>query len=198
MNILIISGSPTLKSRSSALLDYAQQWLSEYDLEINRVNVNEFDANVLVKAEYQHSQAKNFVQRVKQSDGVIIASPVYQSSYSGVLKSVIDLLPQGSFANKTVLPIMSGGSECHQLALDYAFKPLLAALKAEEIISGIYISDNQSQYSESTRQYIFSNEIIERINNNLQAFYQSLDKNKTQNEDFILQAKLHSVIELRG
>lgn len=198
MNILIISGSPTLKSRSSALLDYAQQWLSEYDLVSHRVSVNEFDANVLLKAEFQHFQVQDFIDKVNKADGIVIASPVYQSSYSGVLKSVIDLLPQGAFANKTVLPIMSGGSECHQLALDYAFKPLLATLKAEEIMSGIYISDKQSQYSERTHQYIFSDEIIERINNNLQVFYQSLNKNRVKVESFILQDKSHSVIGLRG
>ncbi|MGM0935505.1 MAG: NADPH-dependent FMN reductase [Pseudomonadota bacterium] len=198
MKIMIISGSPTLRSRSSALLDYAQQWLSQYDWEIYRVSVSEFDANVLVKAKYQHSQIQAFIQRVKQADGIIIASPVYQSSYSGVLKSVIDLLPQGAFANKTVLPIMSGGSECHRLALDYALKPLLVTLKTEEIISGIYISDNQSHYSEINKKYIFSNEIIERINNNLHAFYQSMYKNKIQVENFTIKAKPHSIIELRG
>lgn len=198
MKILIISGSPTLRSRSSALLDYAQQWLSQYDWEIYRVSVSEFDANVLVKAKYQHSQIQAFIQRVKQADGIIIASPVYQSSYSGVLKSVIDLLPQGAFANKTVLPIMSGGSECHRLSLDYALKPLLVTLKTEEIISGIYISDNQSHYSEINKKYIFSNEIIERINNNLHAFYQSMYKNKIQVENFTIKAKPHSIIELRG
>ncbi|MEY0727030.1 NADPH-dependent FMN reductase [Providencia rettgeri] len=170
MNILIISGSPNSKSLSSALLDYIQQWLGEYNVLIERVSVNEFDSSVLLKAEYQHSQIELFIKKVNRADGVIIASPVYQSSYSGVLKSLIDLLPQGSFANKRVLPIMSGGSECHQLALDYAFKPLLMALKAEEIMIGIYISNKHSKYSEQSQKYIFNDDIIGRVNNTLRFF----------------------------
>lgn len=108
MNVLIISGSPALKSRSSALLDYAQQWLSQFNLIIQRISVNEFDASVLLQGKYQHAQIQKFIQQVKEADGIIIASPVYQSSYSGVLKAVIDLLPQRSLLHKTVLPIMTG------------------------------------------------------------------------------------------
>lgn len=62
----------------------------------------------------------------------------------------------------------------------------------------VYISDNQSHYSEINKKYIFSNEVIERINNNLHNFYQSLYKNKIQVENFTIKAKPHSIIELRG
>lgn len=195
MNVLIISGSPALKSRSSALLDYAQQWLSQFNLIIQRISVNEFDASVLLQGKYQHAQIQKFIQQVKEADGIIIASQVYQSSYSGVLKAVIDLLPQRSLLHKTVLPIMTGGSEHHQLALDYAFKPLLTALKAQEIISGIYTSDQHFQYSENTHQYLIFQEIIERLNSNLQAFYHTLNKNYFQHINY--QTQLPLINEMR-
>lgn len=197
MNILIISGSPMTKSRSSTLLDYTQRWFNEYSAVTQRVSVCDFDANVLLNVEYKHSQIQNFIQKIKEADGIIIASPVYQSSYAGILKAVLDLLPQRSFISKPVLPIMTGGADSHQLALDYAFKPLLATLKAEEIMSGIYASDNDFKYSKETNEYIISDEIVVRLNNNLQIFYQSINRNKKHYPNLVFHVNSQSIMELR-
>lgn len=197
MNILIISGSPMTKSRSSTLLDYTQRWFKEYNAVTERVSVRDFDANVLLNLEYKHSQIQDFIQKIKGADGIIIASPVYQSSYAGILKAVLDLLPQRSFISKPVLPIMTGGADNHQLALDYAFKPLLATLKAEEIMGGVYASDNDFKHSKDTNEYIISDKIIERLNNNLQIFYQSINRNKKHYPNLVFHVNPQSIVELR-
>jgi FMN reductase len=80
-----------------------------------------------------------------QAEGVIIATPVYKAAYSGVLKTFLDLLPQDALQGKTILPIATGGSSAHLLALDYALKPVLCALGATHILRGVYVTDSQIQ-----------------------------------------------------
>jgi FMN reductase len=78
-----------------------------------------------------------------------VATPIYKAAYTGLLKAFLDLLPQGAFANKVVLPIATGGTIAHLLAIDYALKPVLSELKARHILGGIYVIDKQLQFQAS-------------------------------------------------
>ncbi|GAA2254092.1 hypothetical protein GCM10010430_42290 [Kitasatospora cystarginea] len=49
-------------------------------------------------------------------------------AYSGLLKTLLDVLPQYALAGKTVLPLATGGSTAHVLAVDYALRPVLASM----------------------------------------------------------------------
>lgn len=55
----------------------------------------------------------------------------------------MDLLPQTALKGKTVLPLATGGSPHHMLALDYALRPVLQSLGAKHILPGIYATDSQ-------------------------------------------------------
>ena len=74
---------------------------------------------------------------------LVVATPVYKAAYSGVLKVFLDLLPQTALKGKTVLPLATGGSPHHMLALDYALRPVLQSLGAKSILPGIYATDAQ-------------------------------------------------------
>jgi FMN reductase len=60
-----------------------------------------------------------------------------------VLKVFLDLLPQTALKEKHVLPLATGGSPNHMLALDYALRPVLQSLGAAHILPGIYVTDSQ-------------------------------------------------------
>jgi FMN reductase len=51
-----------------------------------------------------------------------------------------------------VLPMATGGSIAHMLAVDYALKPVLSALKAQEMLQGIFADDSQIAYGEGSAQ----------------------------------------------
>ena len=74
---------------------------------------------------------------------IVVATPVYKAAYSGVLKVFLDLLPQTALKDKTVLPLATGGSPNHMLALDYALRPVLQSLSARHILPGVYATDSQ-------------------------------------------------------
>ena len=100
-------------------------------------------AHALLLGEASHPSVQHAVEQVRRADAIVIATPVYKAAYSGVLKVFLDLLPQSALKGKTVLPLATGGSPHHMLALDYALRPVLQSLAARHILPGVYATDGQ-------------------------------------------------------
>lgn len=145
MSILLIAGSPTQTSRSAALLDNVGGKLSQHRLPVDRLAVRELDAQALLHADFQHPDVIDAALRVQNAQVLVIATPVYKAAYAGALKVWLDLLPQTALKGKTVLPLATGGSPHHMLAMDYALRPVLQSLGAKHILPGIYAIDSQIQ-----------------------------------------------------
>lgn len=143
--VLTIAGSPSTSSKSAFLLRYAAEVLQQNSIKVNHLAVRELPAEDLVFARLDSPILKESFSLVEQAQGIVVATPIYKAAYSGVLKSYLDLVPQNAFAGKVILPIATGGSPAHFLALDYALKPVLAALGATHILSGVYLQDSQFQ-----------------------------------------------------
>lgn len=59
------------------------------------------------------------------------------------MKSLLDLLPQYALAGKVVLPLATGGTTAHVLAIDYALRPVLTAMGAAQITPGWFTLDRE-------------------------------------------------------
>ena len=59
----------------------------------------------------------------------------------------MDLLSQDGLAGKLVLPLATGGSQSHMLALDYALRPVLQVLAAHHILPSMYATDAQVRWT---------------------------------------------------
>lgn len=97
----------------------------------------------LLLADFGNPSVIRAAAQVADADIVVVATPVYKAAYSGVLKVFLDLLPQTALKDKVVLPLATGGSPHHMLALDYALRPVLQSLGAKHILPGIYATDAQ-------------------------------------------------------
>lgn len=67
---------------------------------------------------------------ITEADGLIVSTPVYAASYSGLFKMLIDVLPNDSLRETPVLLGATGGTARHSLAIDHALRPLFAYLGA--------------------------------------------------------------------
>lgn len=143
MSVLLIAASPTQPSRSAALLDAAGQRLQARGAQVERLQVRDLDASALLLANTKHPSIADAVAKVASAQVIVVATPVYKAAYSGLLKVFLDLLAQSALQGKTVLPLATGGSPHHMLALDYALRPVLQSLAARHILPGIYASDAQ-------------------------------------------------------
>ena len=143
MNILGIQGSPSAVSRSASLLALAQARLQAVASASKLISVRELPAQALLHAQFDHPAIRRSIADVTEAQVLLIATPIYKAAYSGVLKAWLDLLPQDALRGKTVLPLATGGSVAHLLALDYALKPVLSALGARDILDPVFASDAQ-------------------------------------------------------
>ena len=141
--VLTISGSPSAASRTAGVAQHIAAQLARHDLEVDQVQVRDLPAEDLLWARSDSPAIQRALAQVARARAVVVASPVYKASYSGILKAFLDLLPSAGLAGKVALPILTGGTTAHQLALDYALRPLLSTLGAQHVVGGLFILDSQ-------------------------------------------------------
>jgi FMN reductase len=78
------------------------------------------------------------VRRVTTADAVIAVSPIYTGSYSGLFKSFVDVLEDGTLEGKPVLIAATAGTARHSLVLEFAMRPLFAYLKADVVPTAVF------------------------------------------------------------
>ncbi|MFD9097313.1 FMN reductase [Streptomyces collinus] len=77
-------------------------------------------------------------EAVAGADGLIVVTPVFSASYSGLFKSFFDVLDKDALAGKPVLIAATGGSARHSLVLEHALRPLFAYLRAVVVPTAVY------------------------------------------------------------
>jgi FMN reductase len=70
------------------------------------------------------------MERVAAADGLIVVSPIFNASYSGLFKMFFDALDPDALRGKPVLIAATAGTARHSLALEHAMRPLFVYLKA--------------------------------------------------------------------
>ncbi|MFD5158639.1 NADPH-dependent FMN reductase [Streptomyces hawaiiensis] len=139
--VLSVSGSPSASSRTSRLLRHLDKRLAAQGHDVIPLDVRTIPAEALLGADFRHPAIVEATEFFARADGVVVGTPVYKASYSGVLKALLDLLPQYALAGKTVLPLATGGSVAHVLAIDYALRPVLNSMGAAHIVQGWFTLD---------------------------------------------------------
>lgn len=133
-----ISGSPSATSRSALLADTLLERLPD-GCERTHLHLSTLDPAALMTADWRDPGIAAAVEAVSQAHGVILVTPVYKAAYSGVLKCFLDLLDQFAFAGKAVLPLATGGSLAHALAIDYGLRPVLQSMGARHVVQGVMV-----------------------------------------------------------
>jgi FMN reductase len=162
MHIVTLSGSPSSPSRSAALLRFVERRLAGGTHTFEHIAVRELPPQALLLADAQAPELRAAIAEVLRADLLIVATPIYKAAYSGLLKTFLDLLPPDALRGKTLWPLATGGSPAHLLALEYALKPVLAALGARDMLDAVYVLDREWR-THDTLGPIPLPEVIERI-----------------------------------
>ena len=167
MHITSISGSPSERSRSAWLTQFALTRLEGIATSSEHIAVRELPAAALLAADAQEPAIAQAVDAIGAAALVIVGTPIYKAAYSGLLKVFLDLLPPEALRGKTVLPLATGGSAAHLLALDYSLRPVLSALGARHVLDGVFATDAQLQRHEAGG-YVPEPELLARLDRALQ------------------------------
>ena len=142
-SIVVFSGSPSLVSKTAILGDFAVAALRERGLVATHVKVRELPGEALLAGDTDHPAIAREIRHLADAEGAVFVTPIYKASFSGLTKLLIDLLPQFALRGKVAMPLATGGSLAHVLALDYGLRPVLQSLGARHIVQSFFVLQSE-------------------------------------------------------
>jgi FMN reductase len=138
VRIVAVTGNPRPGSRTHSLARTLAAGLAGVlpQAATAEVDLAVLGPRVLDQADAEASAA---VKEVLEADVLVVASPTYKATYSGLLKAFLDRFATGSLAGKSAVPLLLGGAPSHQLAVDVHFLPLLLELGARVPARGLFV-----------------------------------------------------------
>jgi FMN reductase len=141
--IVGFAGSLSQPSRTRALVSRAVH---------ETANMTEFDRHVFDLQDLGPSlgqarqiadlapEARALVDQLVNADALVLGSPVYKGSYTGLFKHLFDLIEPDALRGVPVLLVATGGGDRHTLVIEHQFRPLFGFFEAATIPTGIYAS----------------------------------------------------------
>jgi FMN reductase len=143
-SVVALSGSLHAPSKSTALLGAITTAIAERaDVDVHLIEISELAAGLgpALRRGQLPAPVEAELQRIESADLLVVASPVYRASYTGLFKHLFDLVGQGALKDTPVLVAASGGSERHALVIEHQLKPLFAFFEAAVLPLGVYAKD---------------------------------------------------------
>ncbi|PVX33796.1 FMN reductase [Janthinobacterium sp. 78] len=144
LRLVAVSGGLQRPSKAAALAEHLMDLIAEEVLcEQRLVELGQL-APQLAGATWR-SHLPETVERelaaVEQADILVVTTPVFRGSYTGLFKHFFDFIDQDALIDKPVLLAATGGSERHALMIDHQLRPLFSFFQARTLPLGVYATD---------------------------------------------------------
>jgi FMN reductase len=144
LRLVAVSGGLQRPSKAAALAEHLLDLIADQvPCEQHLVELGQL-APQLAGAVWR-SQLPDMVERelaaVEQADVLVVATPVFRGSYTGLFKHFFDFIRQDALIDKPVLLAATGGSERHALVIDHQLRPLFSFFQARTLPLGVYATD---------------------------------------------------------
>jgi FMN reductase len=137
MTTVAVVGNPKPQSRTRSAAELVVQRLTGAPPD-RVIDVIDLGAALL---EWGHPAVAEAVAAVRAAEVVVVASPTYKATYTGLLKLFLDQIGTGDLAGVVAVPVMLGGGPTHALAPELLLKPVLVELGATAPTRGLYLID---------------------------------------------------------
>jgi FMN reductase len=143
MRTVVVCGNPKVASRTLTAAITTAQLLSGGDEVDQVVDVATLGPGLLGWGDPTVAQA---VTDVASADLLVVASPTFKATYSGLLKLFLDQFAGGEgLRGVTAVPLMLGAAPTHALAPELLLKPVLSELGAACPAPGLYLIDREAE-----------------------------------------------------
>jgi len=85
--------------------------------------------------------ARAALEVILAADALVVGSPVYKGSYTGLFKHLIDLIDPLALVGKPILLTATGGGDRHALVIEHQLRPLFGFFEAQTLPTGVYAAD---------------------------------------------------------
>lgn len=134
--IVVLVGNPRPASRTHTVAAQAAHTLAP-DATPQIIDLTAL-APVLL-ASHASVAVEDAVEQATSADLLVVASPTYKGTYTGLLKAFLDRVP--SLTGVTALPLLVMGSARHALAVEVHLRPLLVELGATVPTPGLAVTE---------------------------------------------------------
>ncbi|MEG0347349.1 MAG: FMN reductase [Acinetobacter sp.] len=144
LNIVAVSGGLNSPSKTESLVQAIINELSEaIHIKVHFVKLSEIGP-LLGGAIYRNQlpqRVQDDLAAVEAADALIVGTPVYRASFTGLFKHFFDFVEQTALVDVPVLLAASGGSDRHALVLEHQLRPLFSFFQAQTLPIGVYATD---------------------------------------------------------
>lgn len=144
MTAVAVNGSPSTKSKTHALAAAGLELAGGGTL----IDVSTLDAEALLLRR-EHASVQGAIDAIAGADVLILATPVYRATYSGLLKVVLDQLPTDALRGTAAVLAATAASPAHFLALDTGLRAAVASLAGWSVPTVTYATGDD--FSEDGR-----------------------------------------------
>jgi FMN reductase len=143
-SVVTVVGNPRAGSRTAAAAASVAELLASelgtpyrIDELIDLVTV----APAIFESAADRAALDNAIDLVSSASVIVLATPVYKGSYTGLLKSFLDVLRPGALAGAVVVPVTVSAAPSHKLLADHHLRPVLAELGASVPVPGVILEE---------------------------------------------------------
>lgn len=86
-------------------------------------------------------EAQGIFDRIVGADILVVGSPTYKGSYTGLFKHFFDLVDPAALRGKPVVLTATGGGDRHALVAEHALRPLFGFFEALTLPTAVYASE---------------------------------------------------------
>lgn len=140
MKIAVVVGNPKPSSRTlrvaESVADVIEKLLPGEPAERQVIDLADHASKLF---EWPEPTLSALNDAVAAADVLIVASPTYKATYTGLLKAFLDRYPSNGLNGVVAIPVMTGAAADHAMATEVNLRPLLVELGATVPSRGLYM-----------------------------------------------------------
>ncbi|RZL11997.1 MAG: FMN reductase [Rubrivivax sp.] len=144
LKIVAVSGSLQRPSRTLVLVERLLAELGrELPIDVQLIELGAIGpqlAGALHRSQLS-AEAEAQVAAIESADALVVGSPVYRASFTGLFKHLFDFVHHEALIDVPVLLAATGGSERHALVIDHQLRPLFSFFQARTLPVGVYATE---------------------------------------------------------
>lgn len=146
--ITVVVGNPKQPSRTSRIATEISTQVTSllhkegFAVEVHVIELAEIAPFLF---EWGNVRVQEKLMQTATSDLLIVASPTFKATYTGLLKAFVDQLAPNALNGVIAIPVMVGAAPNHELAVEAFLRPLLVELGASCPFRGLYLLDSKME-----------------------------------------------------
>jgi FMN reductase len=144
ISVVGVSGSPTRPSRTTALVqEVAETFAARVGGEATVIELAPL-LGELGSGPFRGDigpAAREALEAVEAADLIVVGSPAYRATYTGLFKLFFDHIGQHALVDKPIVLTATGGSDRHALLVEHQMRPLFGFFQSLTVPLGIFANE---------------------------------------------------------